>query len=229
MKLTKNIEHISRLIKEGKFQNALDYIHSKRTDTKLEEIEDLSYDIKIGEILRQKGEFHNLIKYSKRIQKKSNQLNEKIFEIHGLLFEIFANYRLNNQTYVTKLINKTEQLIENCDETIIEPLLIRLLAYKSFVLSALGDFKSSKETAIRCYEQSLEYNEPELISYSLYVYGIISFQIGELDDALESFMKSLEKGKDLISLYDTGNVFFGLGYVYKNKGNLEKAFEKFKR
>ncbi|MHA1198715.1 MAG: tetratricopeptide repeat protein [Candidatus Heimdallarchaeaceae archaeon] len=219
------IKKIDQQMLKGEYKNASNLINSTQSKTTLSEEEQLILDSKKCLLLRYLGEFEELIIISKEVQSKAKSLNENLIQIDALILEIFAHYRLNKVEYVLELIDKAENLMSKLKAKDVVNLRTRLLSYKVYACITNGDFDQaqihSQENYILCKEQ----NNPELLASAHYINGWTHMHKGDMLSAAQSYKESLKMREELNNNpYDLSHSLFGLGFVYRNLGELDDAF-----
>ncbi|MCE7741121.1 MAG: tetratricopeptide repeat protein [Candidatus Heimdallarchaeota archaeon] len=219
------IKKIDHQMLKGEYKSAFDLINETQSKTTLSEEEQIILDSKKCLLLRYLGEFEELIKISKKVQSKAKTLNENLIQVDALILEIFAHYRLNKVEYVLELINKAENLLSKLKTKDVVNLRTRLLSYKAYACITNGDFDQaqlhSRENFMLCKEQ----NNPELLAAAHYINGWTHMHKGDMRSAAESYKESLIIREELNNNpYDLSHSLFGLGFVYRNLGDLDDAF-----
>ncbi len=226
MKLSSEfIKKLNDYMFKADYKKAYDEIEKTQADRSYSEEELLILDYKRCLILRYLGEFEKVIQISKTTQAKAiNQANDLV-QIDSLILEIFSHYRLNRIELVQNLLDKAECLLSKIKDKEIPIRRTKLLTYRVYACIAEGEFERAQILAQENFTLSREQNNPELIASAYYVNGWVSMHKGELSDAIYNYHESLTIREKLNNHpYDLAHSLFGLGYGYKNIGDLDKAY-----
>lgn len=219
------IKKIDNYCVKGEYKKAYESINKYQLKNALSDKELLLLECKKCHLLRYLGEFEGLIESSLQLQAKAKELNNKTTQVDALLLEIFSHYRLNKVEHVLELIDQAEDLLSKLKKEDVPELKIRLLRYKVYACITNGNFEQAHKHAEDNFKLSKELNNPKFIATAYYINGWLHMHKGEMASAIENYTKSLKIREELNdNPYDLAHSLFGLGYVYRNLGELDNAF-----
>jgi tetratricopeptide (TPR) repeat protein len=222
-------QKVEELMTAGEFDTALDEISTYLKNESCTEEETLSLSYLECEAHRYLGKFEDCVEISRNLQKAAIEKGDKLLELDAMISEVFALYRLDKLEEALNLIKKAEAIIKKSSSKQVEKRLFMLNTHRTHIYIANGEFNQayvlSQQNNVLC--QKL--NDPDLLARAHYISAWVYVHMGNIENAIEFYMKSLELREKQGKQYDIAHVLFGLGYAYRHKGELDKAFDYFQQ
>ena len=229
--IDKVLESGYRLQNEGKIEDALHLINNFEEKMNLTPTEALRLKLFKGLMNVYKEEFEKIINIGEQLYQESLQLDKPLLAIESVFIKFIALFLLWRPTEAWDDVENCGMLLQSAAQ---EPSSEFEIA-EAFVFFMRGFFYfweakydlaiEHQKKSILIFEQSFRFNE--FLAWSLWVIGTSYASKGELDEALKSFLRSLDlcKGYTFASKGLIAGDNNGISLIYHQQGKLELAIK----
>lgn len=229
--IDKVLESGYRLQNEGKIEDALQLINNFEEKMNLTPTEALRLKLFKGLMNVYKEEFEKIINIGEQLYQESLQLDKPLLAIESVFIKFIALFLLWRPAEVWNDVENCGMLLQSAAQ---EPSSEFEIA-EAFVFFMRGFFYfweakydlaiEHQKKSILIFEQSFRFNM--FLAWSLWVIGTSYASKGELDEALKSFLRSLDlcKGYTFASKALIAGDNSGISLIYHQQGKLELAIK----
>jgi len=208
--IEKRFQKIEQLIIHGKFQEAEKVIEEELKKKDITKEEELGFLVQKSETEFYLGNFQKALQLAELIQKESKGLDNIFLQVDALTLIAICTHWHGRITEGLEIVEKGLKGIStatNFPAKEIAKRKAKLLIWKSFIISHLGDFEKALELGKEALSFAEECGYRNVVSHSLIVIGDAYVKLGDTRNAVEHIEKALKIATEL------GNKFF-IGYSY---------------
>ncbi|MCY3410680.1 MAG: tetratricopeptide repeat protein [Candidatus Heimdallarchaeota archaeon] len=219
-----SISQVRALLNEGNLAEALQAWESFFTDD-LSEREKAELVCLKSEILAKQERFDDIIE----IKAKLSQFPE--LQIELICSKINAYFNLSDfESCKTQISLAHQQLSrEDLDEKAYQKFDFIINEWEGKMLTQLAEYKMAIQCHQHCFQLAQSLKDDKLISTALNNMGTTHYYIGNLDIALDYYLKSSEIRERLGDKYDIGISYNNLGVIYSDLGNITTSLEYYQK
>ena len=231
MTILRELENITKIIKEGKFENALELIG------KLEEREDLSNDDQIEIILLKSTALMRLGEFKLSSEILSTLIGREVISslqvVDAMIVKAESLMRQGEFDEGLRVVEESEEFIlqplDQVNPEDISKRQIILLRRKGSLYLYKGEINNALKFTQKSLNLANEIQETSLISGALNNMGLIFQHKGDNEKALDHFQRSFAIDQELGDKFGMATCLGNIGVINRRKGEFNKALENYKQ
>ncbi|MHA1985971.1 MAG: tetratricopeptide repeat protein [Promethearchaeota archaeon] len=228
---SKELLTAKKLMREGKYKEALDVIKDFETKIGISDEDKLSALILEGRIYIYTQKFQKVVKVGDLAYNLSQKLGTVSGKIEALYLKSSMVW-LGNYDKALEMALEAESLVDNYEkETSLELPRIRAdnQIAKALAYIFKGDYNKALELALLSLSFWEKMGEKIDIAYNYLIIGYAYNTKGEQDPALDYATKSLELQKEISNPFGIAPSLYLIGIINFLKGNIDQAMQFYKR
>lgn len=228
MTISEELRHITQLINQCQYSEALNRIESLEKQSGFTDITQIRIFLLKGTVLNLQGQYEGALKLSKQALEGGKGLDEPLIVVDALIIQEEVLWKLGrlDESYeaieqglqeLTKIKNdsKTEKIQR-------EAYLIR---HKGIIFLLRGDLNQGIEYQFQSLKLYERIGDKQEIAACLSNIGRTSAFKGELDLALEHMQRSFDLAKEVDNKHDIAYYMGNIAYIYYLRGDLDQSID----